>query len=285
MTNLSPVHEFNGVFVKREDIACWSDLDSPSGSKVRQYTAMVKKSPGVPCIVGCSSYSCQQVYVASAAHKAGVPGIIYVSARNELTDATKYVVRLGGEVNQVRPGYMNVVRARARARAKALGRVVQWDVSLALQDAMDQCANIPSSVKRIVIPTGSGLTASGVLAGLALMGHTASVLAVAVSGLADVDKIQQDAVKLIHEARLDRRRSFNNTDFELPEFELVNHPGKYGDFVIARLPDGTPLDPFYAAKAWQWCKDGDILWPVGLRPISSMPKACQLEFAEWKGPR
>jgi 1-aminocyclopropane-1-carboxylate deaminase/D-cysteine desulfhydrase-like pyridoxal-dependent ACC family enzyme len=283
MTDLSPVHKFDNVWVKREDIACWSDLGSPSGSKVRQYTAMVAKNPGAPCIVGCSSFSCQQVYVASAAKQAGVPGIIYVSARKELTDATRYCKALGAEINEVKPGYMNVVRKRARDRAKALGAVVQWDVSLALEDAMEQCANIPSSVKRVVIPTGSGLTASGVLAGLAISGHKASVLAVAVSGMADEKKIQQAAVKLIRSHFVKTGESINSPD--LPKFELINHPDDYGDYMRGRLPDGTPLDPWYAAKAFSYLTEGDCFWPVGLRPICSMPEVCRIEYASWKGPQ
>lgn len=281
-TGLTPVHQFGNIWVKREDLACWTDLENPSGSKVRQYQIMVDKSPEAPCIVGCSSFSAMQIYVAAAAKRVGVKGIVYVSARKELTDATAYCVRLGAEVNQVLPGYMNVVRKRARDRAKLLGKVVTWDISAALQDACDQCANLPAEVKRVVIPTGSGLTASGVLTGLAIIGHQASVLAVAVSGLADADKIQQDAMKLLH-----KNIGIDQLDYEdLPKFEMVASEGKYEDFVVWRLDDGTPLDPFYSAKAVKYLRAGDCLWPVGLRPISAMPRICQLSsYAKWKGPK
>jgi hypothetical protein len=58
----------------------------------------------------------------------------------------------------------------------------------------------------------------------------------------------------------------------------------YDTPIVAQLPDGTPLDPFYSAKSFKYLELGDLFWPVGLRPIIAMPENCQQKFKYWKGP-
>lgn len=232
--------------------------------------------PNVPMIVGCASNSAMQIYVAAAANQAKVPGIIYTAKCNEPTDATRYALEMGAEVNEVRPGYMGVLRKRARDRAKQLGPVVRWDVNGAIADAAVQVVNLPSNAKTVVIPTGSGLTAAGVLVGLVKIGLTIPVLAVAVSSLADRDNILNLARKHLSVfGRLDEPN--------FPTFTLIREDMKYSEPLVRRLPDDTPLDPFYAAKALDYVSEGDVLWVPGLRPIRSMPLICRRAFADWKG--
>lgn len=267
--NLTPIDKFGNYWVKREDGAGFTSLDYPSGSKVRQYAAMAQ--PNTPMIVGCASNSAMQIYVAAAAKQAGVPGIIYVPKSKTPTDATRYAIEMGAEINEVYPGYMNVLRSRAKVRAKALGKVVRWDVKGAVADAAAQVVNIPPEVKRIVIATGSGLTAAGVLAGLKLIGSKMPVVAIAVSNLAEHDTICKQANEL-----------FGGV-LPLPPFTLIQHPKKYSDYMVRRLPDGTPLDPFYAAKAFDYLQEGDLLWTPGLRPVRAMPLECRQQFSDWSG--
>lgn len=259
---ITPVMNFNGWTAKREDYAAYTGPDFPSGSKVRQFLEMAKKSPGAPMIVGCSAHSAMQIYIAASAKAAGVPGIVYTAARKERTDATKYAARMGAEIVEVRPAYLSVCRARARSRAKLLGQVVRWNPQEAVRDTIAQCVNIPPDTKRVVVPTGSGLTAIGVLVGLAEANLTATVLAVAVSTMASKQQIYNDA------------RMF--TIKKLPKFEMVRAAVKYENWVKARLPDDTLLDPYYAAKAVGVIVDGDCLWIPGVRPISAMPRECRV---------
>lgn len=267
--------EHHGKFyVKREDKAGWTSLDYPSGSKVRQYAAMAQ--PNVPMIVGCASNSAMQIYVAAAAHRAGVPGIIYTAKRKEITDATRYALEMGAEVNFVYPGYMSVVRTRSRDRARSIGRTVRWDVKRALADAAEQVANLPEDANRVVVATGSGLTAAGILAGLCILNRRTPIVAVAVSTLASEDSILRLAKT--HLGILGRLG-----EPELPKLTLIRHPMKYSEHLVRRLPDGTPLDPFYGAKALEHVSEGDVLWLPGLRPVRSMPIECRRTFADWKG--
>lgn len=171
---------------------------------------------------------------------------------------------MGAEVVETSNGYPNVVRARARARAAEIGNCVKWSVPQALADAAYQCKNIPKDTKRVIVPTGSGLTAAGVMAGLAQIGHTASVLAACVSNLATADGMTTLAKTVLQTL----------TNEKLPKLEIVRIKMPYGKWKAALLPDGSVLDPFYAAKAYQYVQEGDCLWLTGLRPLSALPDDC-----------
>lgn len=264
---LTPISTFEGWTAKREDGAAFTSPDYPSGSKVRQYAAMAAKFPKAPMIVGCSAHSAMQIYVAAAAQITGVRGIVYTAARKVRTAATEYAIGLGADVVEVRPAYLSVVRARAKERAQGLGTVVRWNVGMALQDAFDQCKNIPLKTKRVLVPTGSGLTAAGVLAGMAWRDPSITVVAIAVSTMDDKADIIAKAKGL--------------TSAKLPRLSLIRAPGAYEDWKAAKLSDGTVLDPYYAAKAYRYIKRGDCLWIPGLRPLSSMPEGCQKALESW----
>jgi len=275
MEGLTPISQFGGWYAKREDQACFTSLEHPSGSKVRQYTAMAVATPKAPMIVGCASHSCMQIYVASAAKLAGVPGHVFIPKRNRLTEASEYASSMGAIIHLVAPAWMNVLRSRARDFAKQFPKVVRWSPRLALKDAMEQCANLPPDVKRVVVPTGSGLAAAGVLAGLALARKRPLVIAIAVSRLADEQKIMKLAAETVG---LSTGKLFNHY---LPNFCLKYASSKYGQAVEGYLPDGTPLDPYYAAKALPYVQPGDCLWLPGLRPLSAMPEP--MRSYKWEG--
>lgn len=274
MEDLTPVTKFGGWWAKREDLAYYTSPEYPSGSKVRQYTRMTKETPNIPMIVGCSAGSAMQIYVAAAAKQTGVKGYVYTAARKNKTDATKYALDVGAEVVEIRPGYLSICRLRAKERAKELGKVVRWNVDAALKDAMDQCENIPKDAKRIIVPTGSGLTCSGVLAGIIKFQlNVKKVVAIAVSNMADDISIINNSMKLVKSQTSDIVLS--------SKLDIIRYPMKYDDWKIAKLPDGTPLDPYYAAKGLEFIEDGDCFWIPGLRPIISMPKECQKEFSSF----
>lgn len=277
--DLTPIHSFGNWCAKREDMACWVDLDHPSGSKVRQYLQMAQESPGAPMIVGCASHSAMQIYVASAAKLTATKAHIFVPQRKQPTDATWYAIKMDAdiEMHYIRPAHMAVLRKRARDLGKTLGKTVRWSPHLALMDTAEQAQNIPPWVKRVVVPTGSGLTAAGVLAGLAKRKKPPHILAVAVSAMAHESSIMKLAWKLIE--------SPTGPLFAaaLPSLQLIKADGDYGDALAHHLPDGTPLDPFYAAKAMRYVVKGDCLWIPGLRPVKAFPQGIQHMFRNWKG--
>jgi len=266
---LTPITAFDGWWVKREDMAAFTSLEYPSGSKVRQYAVMAKASPGLPMVVGCSANSAQQIYVAAAARQNNVPAVVCVPKRRVRSEATCYAADMGAKIVELSPGYISQLRQAARSLPEASGGAVKWNPRSALADATEQAANLPAEADRVVIATGSGLTAAGVLAGLSTRRKPPTVLAIAVSGLADHDAIVNEARSL--------------TQAPLPPFELVRHPLPYDKWLVQALPDGTPLDPFYAAKAFGSVRAGDVLWTPGLRPIRAMPAPCREAFKGWLG--
>jgi 1-aminocyclopropane-1-carboxylate deaminase/D-cysteine desulfhydrase-like pyridoxal-dependent ACC family enzyme len=259
MTDLTRVQSFGSWAAKRDDEACYVGPEYPSGSKWRQYLAMAERLPGAPMVVGCSAASAMQIYVAAAARHTGARGVVYVPSRRTRTAATEYAASMGAEVCEVRPGYLSVVRMRAKEYARGLPAYVRWDPALAVRDAADQVENVPGDVERIVVPTGSGLTAAGVLVGLAERGRRTRVLVVAVSDLADRAKIIEVA-----------RRTFPGVG-DGTVLDFMRAPGQYEDHVSASLPDGATLDPYYAAKTLEYVRPGDCLWVPGVRPKRAMP--------------
>lgn len=257
---VTPIDTFDGWYAKREDKACWIGDERPSGAKVRQYMAMVAAHPeGTPMVVGCSAESSQQIYVADAALRAGASAHIYVPARKQRTTATQWCIDRGANVVEVRPGYLSVVRARAKLHVDSmvdkLNPCIRWQPKLAIKDTQNECVNIPADVKRVVVPTGSGLTAIGVAIGLAELGRSnVSVVCVSVSGLTNAPHICAEAAKL--------------TRCDLPKIYWQPSPIKYGKPCAGVLPNGDPLDMNYVAKALPFVKDGDCLWVSGMRPHS-----------------
>lgn len=273
---LTPIERQGNYWVKREDYAGYVGPEYPSGSKVRQYNKMALAAPGAPMIVGCASTSAMQIYVAAAAKQNNVPAIVITAKTNKLTSATQYAKDLGAEIHEYRPGYMNVLRSRAKRRAQELGKTVRWDVKGAIDDASAQVDNLPDC-RSVVIPTGSGLTAVGVLVGLAKAGKTNVVVhVITVSTLASADGILKLTEKVMGAVG-----SFGKP--KLPTLMLTRHPSKYSKPLIRTLPDGTPLDPFYAAKAIDYVSEDDVLWVPGLRPVRSMPEPCRVAFSSWPG--
>lgn len=268
---ITPIQAYNHWWVKRDDLAQDSDQYShPTGSKVRQFLAMAKDAPGVPMVVGCAATSAMQVYVAWAAKHTGVDAHVIVAARKNRSASTQYAIDMGANVTEVRPGYTSVLRARAKAKVAELGGAVRWNFKLAVEDAAAQVVGIPDGVKRIVIPTGSGLTAMGVLVGLYRAGLNIPVEMICVSGLADPVATHAKAIDWVYGKQVPG--GFGIGGGSLPPFQIkvggIVHPTKYAKPVHATLPCGSPLDPYYAAKAKDYIVPGagDMLWVPGCRP-------------------
>lgn len=253
----TPVEKLsNGVFIKRDDLACDIGPANASGAKVRQYLQMVDACPGMPLVVGCSAYSCQQVYIADAMLRSGRPGVIFVPARAKPSAATSWAKAMGAAVYEVRPGYLSVIRARAKEYAKAHG-AVRWSPAIAAGDAKEQAMHFKTDCEVLVVPVGSGAILGGILAGLALAGWPGKVLGIAVSGMASAAKVKAAAAEMAG-------------DRPLPPLRLVRHPDKYERGAFKQRLGEARLDPWYAAKCLPWVRPGYCLWNTGRRPVGIM---------------
>jgi 1-aminocyclopropane-1-carboxylate deaminase/D-cysteine desulfhydrase-like pyridoxal-dependent ACC family enzyme len=257
---LTPVQSFGEWYAKRDDLACYSDDNAACGSKVRQYLQMAAACPGVPMLVGCSAFSAQQIYVADAANRCGRRGFIVVPKRRERSRATEWCAEHGAKVIEISPGYPSVYRKHARELAADLGAVVRWRPDMAVLDTAMQCINLPAGIRRLIVPVGSGLVAAGLLVGT--MGRKIKIRGVAVSGMATRESVI---------AAAEKQFAFVNRA-ELEKFKLIPPTTKYETPAFENLPDGTPLDPYYAAKAVKYLRPGDCLWITGRRPLDAFPK-------------
>jgi hypothetical protein len=244
-----------GWWAKREDYARAIGIGHPSGTKVRAFLKMVARQPGLPIVVGSSATSLMQVYAAYAGMMSGREAHVFVPARKRESAETRRAIDYGAIVTPVRPGYLSVCRARARAFAD--GASVRWEPAISTADTAVQVEGIPASAWRVVVPCGSGAIAAGVVAGLAMIGRTdVAVVAVAVSVMTgDPGAIARMAAAVCGDA-------------PQPSVEIVRHPWPYDRHAIATLDDGTELDGGYAAKAASqpaYLRPYDVLWISGAR--------------------
>lgn len=291
--NLTPVQKVaRNLWVKREDLAQPSlGQTVPTGAKVRQYLAMAKTQPGAPMVCGCAATSAMQVYVAWAAQHMGVEGHVFVSGRKTESKSTTYARKMGATIHPVRPGYMSTVRSRMRnfVVAKLNSKCVRWQMSTAIVDAAQQVANVPEGIRYLVVPVGSGLTALGIMQGLWAAGRTdIEIVFVNVSTLVDPAALVEKAKNATWPAPKkpvgfnvmvgDQEMEATTWPCPYPEtlrWSCINYPTKYDMGCKAALPDGTRLDPYYAAKAWQAAKqyatqgNPTLLWVPGCRPIEA----------------
>jgi 1-aminocyclopropane-1-carboxylate deaminase/D-cysteine desulfhydrase-like pyridoxal-dependent ACC family enzyme len=258
---ITPIVNYGSWWAKRDDLAHW-DGKGAGGAKMRQYLKMAAVNPEATLLVGCSGIAAQQVYVADSARRTGRRAIIVVPARKVRTPETRWAAAQGVEVVEVSPGYRGVCMARAREIAKQIGPTVRWDNGLAVQDAADQVRDFPEGVRRVVIPTGIGSVAAGIIAGLAQqkLGHI-DVCVIAVSPMADMEKIFLAAQRVL---TIDQQVNDMPSCVFLPPLIPYEKPAR------AELPDGTPLDSFYAAKVLPYVCPGDLFWIPGCRPVACL---------------
>lgn len=268
--SLTPLELYaDGTYAKRDDLAAGG-----VGAKGRQYAKMIEgQADGLPLVVGCAATSAMQLYVPTMAKKYGRRAVVFTPGRKVKTAEQLFAERQGAEVSYVKPGYMSVVRKRARDA----GACVKWLPNMATEDTAAQVASlVGTDVSRIVVAVGSGAAAVGILVGLHRLGLPVPVLGVFVSDMADADMVMgraemaiapKDYVPFEKETPADRYKAAM-AGGKRPQFAAVRHPLAYDDKVVADLPNGTPLDPYYAAKASQFVYSGDCLWVVGCRPVS-----------------
>lgn len=276
MTELTPIHRFtDGTFAKRDDLAAGG-----VGAKGRQYAKMIEgQAPDLPLIVGCAATSAMQLYVPTMAKRYNRRAVVYTPGRKVKTAEQEFAERHGAEVNYVRPGYMSCVRKAARGA----GPCVRWNPHLATADTAAQVESfIGADESRIIVAIGSGACAVGILVGLAQRRLThLTVVGVFVSDMANEDTVLSRAELAINPLvwvpfqptrdPWDEYTAGVKAGKRAP-FIAVRHPNAYDKGVRGQLADGTPLDPYYAAKAAQYVTAGDCLWVTGCRPVSLHPK-------------
>jgi hypothetical protein len=243
---LTPVQQVGNVWLKRDDLYSVAGV---AGGKVRSCWALAQGATGL--VTAGSRASPQVNIVAHIAKRLGVPCRVHTpegEASEEVADA----VACGAERVEHRPGHNSVIIARAREDAKARGwREIPFGMECdeAVRQTRRQVAGLPSGVRRIVIPVGSGMSLCGVLWGLRDQGLAIPVLGVVVGA---------DPAK--------RLEKYAPPGWQ-QMVQLVPAGVDYHDAVQATVGDAV-LDPHYEAKCARFLQDGDLLWIVGVRATS-----------------
>jgi hypothetical protein len=248
-----------GWWVKRDDLAGFTSEHMPSGAKIRQYFGMIEASPPEAVLaVGCRSVSATQVYLGAMHILTGREAYVCVAATKVESPSTIWAREHDVHVRSVIAPGPNVYRKRMREWLDELGvPAVRWDRRLACEDMAYQVKNLPSDVKRVVVPSGSGLCAAGIAGGLLREGREDVQVVVGAVATQALSNCVENWVAEFFEPR----DTYNIVHITAPG--SVNRPA------FRYLPDGTQLDSFYAAKMIPLMQDGDVLWVVGRRPMAA----------------
>jgi 1-aminocyclopropane-1-carboxylate deaminase/D-cysteine desulfhydrase-like pyridoxal-dependent ACC family enzyme len=261
---LTPIQQAGRFFFKRDD---FFRVGQATGGKVRTMLRLLEGAKGV---VACGARDSTQLGRAAQVAKAlGLPCRVHTASGADSSEMTA-ARAAGAEVIQHNPGYLTVVKKRAKEDAAAQGWTeVPWGMECteAIAELRLQVRNIPKEVKRIVVPVGSGMTLSGVLHGMADAGLDLPVLGVMVGGEAE-ERIERWAPK----------------DWK-KRVKLVSSELKYEQAAPQTTLAGVDLDPIYEAKAIPFMEPGDLLWVVGIRASAAdAPKRPGVSFPETAAP-
>lgn len=235
---------YDGWWAWRDDLYT---RGTSAGGKVRTCWALATR-PGVAGLVTAGARHSPQVHiVAEVAQHLGLPCRVHVPD-GPPTPEVNAAYLAGASVVKHRPGYNTVLVARAAQDAHDTGWLLipfGMECGEAVTQNAAAAAHVATLVQpqRVVVPVGSGMTLAGLLAGLP---PTWPVLGVRV-GASPYRRLDQWAPGWRDRAT------------------LVTEEAAYRVPAHGRLPDGTPLDPHYEAKAARHLQPGDLLWVVGLR--------------------
>ena len=153
------------------------------------------------------------------------------------------------EIIRIKPGYNNVIIARAREYAQERGYgYVPFGMEMEenVKITSEQVVNLPKGCKRIVIPVGSGMSFSSVVTGMINHGIDKPILGV---------RVGKDPIKVLNQYAI---------GLEFLNYSLIQSPISYHTPVDAYVGD-VQLDPIYEGKCREFLREGDCLWIVGKR--------------------
>ncbi len=111
------VETIDGVTVVRDDL-------TPGGSKTRVFMALMKGSPASEFVYAGPAFGAAQEALAIAAYQMGKQATVFIARRKVRHPRTVAADAYGARIMEVAPGYLNVVRARAKLYAQERGAVM-----------------------------------------------------------------------------------------------------------------------------------------------------------------
>lgn len=252
---ITPWQRLGDIFVKRDDLF---GVAGVRGGKCRTCLALSRPGrkegllsfPTKGFTTAGSRSSPQANIVAHIAQYYHLPCRVHTPS-GELYPELVAAQEAGATIVQHSAGYNNVIIARAREDAAARNWTYipfGMECQEAVQQTCGQVRGLPSSVHRLVVPVGSGMSLSGILHGLERFKKRVPVIGVMVGA---------DPTKRLNTYAPLQWRSMVTL---IPSGSDYHQQKKTGaEF------RGIILDPGYEAKCVPFLKPGDAFWIVGVR--------------------
>lgn len=212
-TPVTTMHD--GILVVRDDLF-------PGGTKSRFIGKLFEHADEV--VYASPAEGGAQTALAHVAQQLGKQATIFVADRKEPHPRAILAESLGAKIIKVRPGYLNVVQARATAYAKATGAFLApfgMDMPEALEAISGAALAIGESPDEVWCAAGSGVLARALA------------------------EAWPNAVR--HVVEVGRRLSWSDVFGAV----IYTYPLPFGREAKTRPP--FPSDPHYDAKAWEVC--------------------------------
>lgn len=258
MNEFTPIEEYNGIFLKRDDLYRAPGTDAPGG-KARTCYALAKayKEAGLEGLVTAGSRSSPQVNIVAQIGKAlGMPVRVH-TPQGEAGPEVLAAIEAGAERISHRAGYNSVIVRRAEDDAKQLG----WGhipFGMECNEAVKQTASsfgnltdkiFDGVIQRIVVPVGSGMSLCGVIEGL--------------DGAGLIDRIP--ILGVVVGANPNKRLNRFAPLWQFSGMVDLTPAGVDYHTKVDASVGPVKLDPVYEAKCAKFLEKGDLLWVVGIR--------------------
>lgn len=248
---LTPVQykEKEGIWLKRDDLF---EVCGVRGGKSRSAYQVIQQllEQGYKTIVTAGSRQSPQCEIVSfICESLGVDCKLFMPFGGDTSVITNIKQNKHTEIIRIRPGYNNIIIARAReyAQDRNCGYVpFGMECPENVKVTSHQVLNLPKECKRIVVPVGSGMSFSSVVTGMIEHKIDKPILGV---------RVGKDPMKILQEYAF---------GLDFLNYEIIQSPVDYHDSVEAYVED-VQLDPIYEAKCREFLREGDCLWIVGKR--------------------
>ena len=249
--DLTPVeyYEKEGIWLKRDDKFEICGVRGGKSRSAYQVILELLKNGYKDIVTAGSRQSPQCEIVSYICEELGVNCYVFMPFGGDTSVIEHLKKNSKTTLYRVRPGYNNVIIARARDFANEMHYgYVPFGMECAqnVEVTSNQVQNIPDEVKRIVIPVGSGMSFSSVVTGLTKFSIQKPILGV---------QVGKDPSKVISEYA---------DGLFFTDYKIVKSPVDYHDAIEAWVGN-VNLDPIYEAKCFEYLQSGDLLWIVGHR--------------------
>jgi 1-aminocyclopropane-1-carboxylate deaminase/D-cysteine desulfhydrase-like pyridoxal-dependent ACC family enzyme len=293
---LTPVEQYdddgNGIIYKRDDkYMPFSDVPL-NGGKVRQCACLflknynhIKNECNSLVATATSVNSPQGINVSRVAKEFGFSSLIVFGATKaetlmknplvqwmqEFGSTFDYKCKIGYDIALVKR--INDIKATNKLFHVKFGINLESDPDSIINSIAYQVQNLPKDIDNLIIPTGSAITAGGILVGLKKYDYIKPkrVIVVQISGY---DR-QHTLRRIFDRSNInynDNDNNDNNNNNSYPKYEYVadtTYP--YSKHLNVRINNNTEnLDPVYEAKGYNWMiknidykHEKTLFWVVG----------------------